>query len=253
MKSLSRMLCWWPTINNDIITFAKHCENCQRSKPRTHPNWTPWPVTYRPMQRIHVDFCGPFLSGKFYALVIEDSYSKYPEVFLTTNATADFTIWALRGFFARERVPQIIVSDNRTPFTADVTQKWLKSIGCHSFFTAPRHPQSNGLAENLVKTLKTAIYAQAPQTLDQLWQSVDSFLMQYRNAKHSTTGKTPAFLLHGRNMRTTANVDTIDVTFYRGNVSRPCRGLLLNSIDNRMFHIIDQEDGSLHRRVFLLA
>ena len=247
MKSLARMLCWWPSINEDISTFTKNCQRCANTKTNNHPNWTPWPLTYKAMQRIHVDYCGPFL-GQHYALVIEDSFSKYPEVFLTTSATAAFTKWALRRFFAREGVPNVMVSDNGTHFAAESLQSWLKSIGCHSVFTAPRHPRSNGLAENFVKTLKTAIAAQDPQNLDALWQAIDAFLIQYRNATHATTGKTPSMLLHGRNARTTANVDTTDIMFYRGNDTRPCKGLILNQVGRKMFQVIDQEDGSLHRR-----
>ena len=247
MKSLARLLCWWPSINEDILTFTKTCKQCASSKPKTHPNWTPWPVTYKAMQRVHVDYCGPFLQ-KYYALVIEDSYSKYPEVFLTTNATAAFSQWALRRFFAREGVPNVLVSDNGTHFSAESFQNWLKKIGCHHIFTAPRHPRSNGLAENFVKILKTAITAQSPRTHDDLWQAIDAFLIQYRNAIHASTGKTPSMMLHGRNARTTANIDTTDVTFFRGNDTRPSRGLLLNPLGSRMFQIIDQDDGSLHRR-----
>ena len=117
-----------------------------------------------------------------------------------------------------------------------------------SVFTAPRHPQSNRLAENFVRSLKITIEAQAPQTLPQLWKAIDSFLLQYRNAVHVTTGKTPSYLLHGRNSRTTANIDTTDVVFCRGNNNRPCRGILINKIGNRMFQVVDQADGSVDRR-----
>ena len=204
-------------------------------------------MAYSPMQRIHADYCGPFL-GKVYALVIEDAYSRYPEVFLTTKATADFTRTAFRKFFAREGVPQVVVTDNGTHFNAADLTSWLKSIGCHPVFTAPRHPCSNGLAERFVRTLKTAIATNSPTTMDELGQVVDSFLLQYQNAVHSTTSQSPAFLFKGRNLRTAANFDTTNVTFFRGNDTRPCDGLLLGKIGSRMYNVLDTDDGTVHRR-----
>ena len=155
MKSLARLLCWWPSINSDIAEYVSECTACAR-KPRTYNNWKPWPVTIQPMQRVHADYCGPFL-GKYYALVLEDAYSKFPEVILTESATVEFTKRALQKYFAREGIAQVLVTDNGTHFPAKDLQDWLKSIGCSPIFTAPRHPQSNGLAENFVRTLKTAI------------------------------------------------------------------------------------------------
>ena len=101
------------------------------------------------MQRIHADYCGPFI-GKYYALVIQDAFSRFPEVFLTTSASSQFTKEALQKFFSREGIAQVLVTDNGSHFAAKDLQQWLKSIGCHSLFIAPRHPQSNGQAENFV-------------------------------------------------------------------------------------------------------
>ena len=199
------------------------------------------------MQRLHVDYCGPFL-GRFYALVAIDAYSRFPEVFITTSATASFSKRALRRLFAREGVPQVVVSDNGSHFTGEELQSWLRSVGCESIFTAPRHPCSNGLAENFVKSLKTAISTNAPTTEDELSQVVDTFLLQYRNATHASTGKSPATAFRGRNLRMPGSLDSTDVTFYRGNNSRPCRGMLIGRIGSRMFHVLDLEDGSVHRR-----
>lgn len=247
MVSLSRMLCWWPTINADINSFIRDCSHCSIHKPRTHPTWTPWPVTYRPMQRIHADYCGPFL-GRYWALVVEDAYSKFPEVFLTTSATAAFTKRALQSFFAREGIAQVLVTDNGTHFTQQDLQDWLRKIGCNTLFTAPRHPQSNGQAENFVRSLKTAIRTISPTSLEDLQTGIDNFLLQYRNAAHSTTRKSPALLFKGRNLRSSMSLDTTEVTFFRGNDARPCDGLVLNRLGNRMFSIMDREDGSVHRR-----
>ena len=155
MKSLARLLCWWPSIDMDIVMFVKSCAQC-RTKPRTHPSWKPWPVLYMPMQRVHADYCGPFL-GNYYALVVEDAFSKFPEVFLTTHESAKFTKMALRRFFSQEDVAQVLVTDNGTHFTTDHLRQWLASIGCYTVYFPPRHPQSNGLTENFVKTLKIAI------------------------------------------------------------------------------------------------
>ncbi len=47
-----------------------------------------------------------------------DFYSKWPEAFLSTKADAGFTHHALRKFFSREGVPQTLVTDNGTAFTA---------------------------------------------------------------------------------------------------------------------------------------
>ncbi len=50
--------------------------------------------------------------------------------------------------------------------------------------------------------------------------------MQYRNAEHSSTGKSPALLFKGQNLRTSSALDTTEVTFYRGNDLRPASGVI---------------------------
>ncbi|WP_353806028.1 integrase catalytic domain-containing protein [Acinetobacter baumannii] len=89
-------------------------------------------------QRVHADYCGPFLS-KYYALIIVDSYSKWPEVIFTTSFTAEFTTQALRKVYILEGVPSVLVTDNGTHFAASCVTELLKSVGC-------RHPCSNGQA-----------------------------------------------------------------------------------------------------------
>ncbi len=104
-----------------------------------------------PWQRIHADYCGPFLK-QYYARILIDSYSKWPEVFLTLKADGAFTKLAMRITFSRLGVPLTVVTENGTHFASSEVQDWLKSVGCRQVFTTPRHPESNGLAENFVKT-----------------------------------------------------------------------------------------------------
>ena len=248
MKSLARCLCWWPEIDADIRRFASNCTKCQHKSFRQPSKWTPWPLACEAWQRIHMDYCGPFLN-RYYALVIIDSYSKWPEVFFTEHPTANFTMLALRKLFSREGVPIAVVSDNGSPFSANSVTQWLNSLGCRHLFTAPRHPQSNGLAENFVGTLKRAILCCNPSSFFELDRFVDNFLLQYRNCAHSTTGQTPAKLSKSRSLRSNLlSIGTAEVTFYKGNDFRPSRGIVVDNIGQRMVKVLDLTDCSMHKR-----
>ena len=201
MKSLARLTCWWPEIDADIIRIAKSCDKCVHKIHSQTSKWTPWPISCEILQRIHADYCGPFL-GKFYVLVVVDSYSHWPEFYFTTHPIAQFTQQALRKLFSREGVPIVLVTDNGTHFNSKEFEEWLKGIDCRHLFTAPRHPQSNGLAENFVRTLKSAINSLTPNSLTELEIGVDNFLMQYPNSSHLTTHKSPAQLFKSRTLRT---------------------------------------------------
>lgn len=215
-------------------------------KPKNSNHCAPWPIPFQPLQRVHADYCGPFLNS-YYALIIEDAYSKWPEVFLTKNANSEFTKQAFQKFFSREGIPQILLTDNGTHFTAHHLQSWLRSVGCTPLRIAPRHPQSNGIAEVFVRTLKTAIKTTSPSTVQELNSCIDTFLLHYRNATHATTGKAPAQLFKGRILRMNS-LDTADVQFHRGNDNRVSDGLMIGKMGTRMFHILDKSDGSVHTR-----
>ena len=85
-------------------------------------------------------------------------------------------------------------------------------------------------------------------SLSELHSCIDTFLIQYRNAIHASTGKSPALLFKGRRLRSASNLDTSNVMFFRGNNSRPCDGLVIGKIGGHMFHVLDRSDGTVHRR-----
>ena len=129
MKSLVRLTCWWPEISADIIRIAKSCDKCVHKIHSQSSKWMPWPSSCEIWQRIHADYCGPFL-GKFYALVVVDSCSRWPEVYFNTHPTAQITQQALRKLFSSEGVPMVLVTDNETHFNSKEFEEWLKGIGC---------------------------------------------------------------------------------------------------------------------------
>ena len=153
-KSLTRLTCYWPELNEDIKAFVADCTMCKTNTRSRSSNWTPWPAVYKCFQSIHADYVRPF--DEFYALIVTDAYSKWPEIFFAKMANVTFTLKTLCKCFSREGVAHIIVTDNGTHFTKENLGKWLRRIGCRHILTAPRHPASNGIAENFVCTFKSA-------------------------------------------------------------------------------------------------
>ena len=115
-------------------------------------------------------------------------------------------------------------------------------------FTPPRHPQSNGQAENFVRTYKSCISATQPKSVDELLSITDSFLLQYRASKQATTNETPSKLFLGRELRTSAAMDTTRVIFRKGNDGIQQEGVAIGKKGKTCLEIIDLTDGSVHLR-----
>jgi len=197
MKSLARQCIWWPSIDKDIEKKVRECESCCVSKCNTRAQWKSWPESTERWQRVHIDHAGPLDNGK-YLLVMVDAFTKWPEVHVVNTINSSETIRRLRRTFSQMGVPETIVSDNGPSFVSKEIEEWFVGIGCKHLRTPPYHPRSNGLAERFIRTLKDHIRATRNQPLD---ATVDRFLLQYRNSKHSTTGEAPATRMTGRLLR----------------------------------------------------
>lgn len=142
MKSLACGYCWWQGIDKDIEILAKNCANYNIHKnnpPKVEVhNWQP---TSAPMQRIHIDFVGPFLGKMF--LILVDAYSKWPEVHMMSDITTTSTIEKCKQIFAAYGLPQVMVTDNERTFTSHF-QLFLKQNGIRYKATSPYNLATNG-------------------------------------------------------------------------------------------------------------
>ena len=95
-----------------------------------------------------------------------------------------------------------LVSDNGTPFQSKEFHNFISANGIIQRHVPPYHPSSNGLAENMVKTVKHTL-SKCKITKDTTIETHTArFLASYRNTQHSTTARTPAELLFNRAPRT---------------------------------------------------
>ena len=200
MRSIARMHVWWPAMDKEVETFLKKCSACQENRP-----WDPespvysWNVPEEPWSRLHVDFAVAF-EGHNWLLVV-DATTKWVEIVPMKITTAEKTIQAMEEMFSRFGMPRMVVSDNGPQFTSQQFQEYCKRNNVKHVTSTPYHPRTNGLAERAVRTFKQRFAASRASGLD-LKTRLGQYLRSYRTSVHGTTGRTPAFLMFGRQLRT---------------------------------------------------
>ena len=110
MKALARSYVWWPGMEKKLEEMTKQCQGCQinhKEDPKTPLH--PLEFTWKPWQRIHLDFAGPF-QGQMWLIAI-DSYSE------------------LRLIFARFGSPEQVVTDNGPQFVGHELREFMEANG----------------------------------------------------------------------------------------------------------------------------
>lgn len=215
MKRLARERVWWPGIDADIEETVKVCNTCQQLQ----PNMPKVPISPRkypdgPWHRIHMDYAGP-IDGKM-LLVIVDSFSKWPDVWITSSVSAQDTIDSVRLTFATHGLPKVVVTDNAGCFAGEEFAIFMKAHRIKHLFSPPRHPSSNGQAESMVKQVKIGLKKQRTAPLI---VRLTRWLFKYRSTPHSTTGRTPCEMLFNRKLRT--HLDLLNPRDRSSNSSAP--------------------------------
>ena len=110
-------------------------------------------------------------------------------------------ITILRELFVKYGIPVQCVSDNGPQFRSEEFTRFLKMNGVKHVRRAPYHAASKGLAERMVQSFKNYMKVCKGSKLS-IQQRIENFLLTFRSTKHPTTGRTPASLFLGRELRT---------------------------------------------------
>ncbi|XP_063924618.1 uncharacterized protein LOC135138566 [Zophobas morio] len=145
MKSIARAYFWWPNLDKDIENIARSCI----------PN---------NKQRVHIDFLGPIDNSHY--LIMLDAYSKWPEIFKMNSITSAATISKIRETCARWGIPETLVSDNGAQLTSEEFSVFLKRNGIRHVTGRPYKPETNGPAENAVRSSKLRLGRHLHTTLN---------------------------------------------------------------------------------------
>ena len=147
-------------------------------------------VPDRPWQKLGSDLFEH--KGKPYLLIV-DYYSKFIETSLLPDKTAGTVITHMKPIFARHGIPEELVSDNM-PYNSREFKDFASSWGFKPTTSSPTYPQSNGLSEQAVQTVKSI-----------LKKADDPYigLLEYRNTPVTGMTYLPSQLLMSLTARTT--------------------------------------------------
>ena len=138
----------------DIENFVRNCESCNvYQNEQVKEPLTQHEIPDRSWEKLGVDLFE--FRNKNY-LVTVDYYSNFFEVhtFRLCKTTSKHVIQKLRAQFSRHGIPSKVISDNGPQFSSSNFADFAKTYEFVHVTSSPGYPQSNGKAENTVKTVK---------------------------------------------------------------------------------------------------
>ncbi|XP_020917563.1 uncharacterized protein K02A2.6 [Exaiptasia diaphana] len=186
---------YWPNMNEQITEFMSKCDVCNSYK--TQQRKEPMVSHNRPTRAWESIASDLFVfHGKDY-LVTTDRYSNFFEVDRLYSKTSTEVITKLKAHIARYGIPNELMTDNGPNFTSREFKQFTDIYNIEHVTSSPTYAQSNGKAENSVKTAKNimqkALDAQADPYLA---------LLDFRNTPTEGYSTSPAQRMLNRRTRT---------------------------------------------------
>jgi transposase InsO family protein len=193
-KRRARTTMYWPNMNEDIQRVVSKCSVCIKYRYKQQKeSLKPHPVPGMPWNKVGADLF--HLNGKDY-LVIIDYLSNFPEVAQLSSTNAKQVITQCKSVFARHGIPVTMVTDNGPQFSSEEFRQFARAYEFDHITSSPYFPQSNGQAEQGVKTVKRLL-KKALEAKEDPYLA----LLAYRSSPLEC-GLSPAELLMNRKLKT---------------------------------------------------
>nr|GEW51649.1 reverse transcriptase domain-containing protein [Tanacetum cinerariifolium] len=150
---------YWLTMHKDARDMIQKCSDCQIHRlVARHPQQSMTLITTLwPFCKWGIDIAGPFSEGpgkvKF-LIVAMDYFTKWIEakaVATITGGQVKKFVWD--NIVCRFGIPREIISDNCKQFSDNPFKDWCDKLNIIQWFASVKHPQSNGLVEELPHVL----------------------------------------------------------------------------------------------------
>ena len=148
----ARECLFWPAMSAEIKEYIAQCQICsQHSARQPKETLMSHEATDRPWEKVGADIYTIY--GKDY-LISVDYFSNFWEIDRLRDTKASTCVRKLKSHFARNGIPDVVVTDNGPQFTSKKFAVFAREWGFEHRTSSPGHQQGNGLAESADKTAK---------------------------------------------------------------------------------------------------
>ena len=195
----AREFVFWININNDLKELVEKCDiyQAQQNSFTVVQKYTS-EVPPHPWHKVGSDL---FYFQRIDFLVIVDYFSKYLIVRKIPNSTSSAVVKELGMIFSEFGKPHIFRSDNGPCYSSQEFKFFMQNWLVEHRTSSPHYPQSNGLAESMVKVSKNLIEKAVRQELP--WNQL---LLDYRCTPISSEIPSPAEILFGRKLQSSISI-----------------------------------------------
>ena len=205
---------FWPKMSSEIEEMISSCSTClERRDSNCKEPLISHSIPERPWQVVSTDL---FTWNDQDFVVVVDHFSRYIEVEKLPSSRSSSVISKMKSIFARHGLAEKVISDNGPCYSSHEFADFAKEWDFSHITSSPHFPQSNGLAEKSVQTIKRMFSKARADHKDPYL-----CLLEYRNTPLEE-GFSPSQLLMGRRLRsvlpsthTQLLPETIDIGKFR--------------------------------------
>ena len=196
-----------------VKAYVQSCHLCQTRK---HP-WTkkigklhPLEPAVRPFERVGLDTLGPFRrsqQGNVKIIVATDYMTRWSIAKAVPRENAgEIAHMLIHEIILKHGTPESILSDRGKSFRTEMMRELYREFDIRHVTATAYHPQTNGLAERMNKTLAVMM----SMYVNQHHRNWDEFLpyvvFAYNSTVQDSTGYSPFYLLYGFEARLTTDL-----------------------------------------------
>ena len=150
---------YWPGLNDQLERLVLNCELClkySQSKCMQEPSMSlGQEVPLHPWSKLATDlFCFEGAS----CLLIVDYTSRFPVVCKLSSMLGQHVANQCKLIFSEYGWPETLISDKGPCYTSEAFTGLMKDYSVNHITNSPHYPQSNGLVEKFVQTVKSLFY-----------------------------------------------------------------------------------------------